>query len=79
MPVGCNFIASHQIMDLVLHCIRTGRAKHLCISHTIFEADLFTDGMWHLFPHSKNQILSLVLRDCRLTINSKFQWDLASM
>jgi hypothetical protein len=79
MPVGCNFINSNQIVDLVMHCIRTGRAKHVHISHAIFEADRFTDGLRHLFPHSKNQILSLVLRDCRLAINSKFLRELAGM
>ena len=79
LPAGCNFVDSHQIMDLVLHCIRAGRAKHICISHAIFEADRFTDGMSHLFPHSKNQILSLVLRDCGLAINSQFLRELAGM
>ena len=79
LPVRCNFVNTPQIVDLVLHCIRSGRAKHVCISHAIFEADRFTDGLRHLFPHSKNQILSLSLRDCGLAINSKLLRELASM
>jgi hypothetical protein len=79
MPVGCNFIDTHQIVDLVLHCVRTGRARHIHISHAIFEADRFTDGLRHLFPHSRNQILSLSLRDCRLAINSKLLRELAGL
>ena len=79
MPAGCNFVDTNQIVDLVLHCVRAGRAKHLAISHATFEADRFTDGIRHLFPHSKNQILSLALRDCGLAINSDFLRELAGM
>ena len=79
LPFRCNFINTPQIVDLVLHCIRSGRAKHVSISNAIFEADSFTDGLRHLFPHSKNQILSLSLRDCGLAINSKLLRELASM
>jgi hypothetical protein len=79
MPVGCNFISTNQIVDLVLHCVRAGRAKHIHISHAVFEADRFTDGLRHLFPHSKNQMLSVDLRHCKLAINSTFLRELASM
>jgi hypothetical protein len=79
LPVRCNFVNTPQIVDLVLHCIRSGRAKHVHISHAIFESDSFTDGLRHLFPHSKNQMLSLSLCDCGLAINSKLLRELAGI
>jgi hypothetical protein len=79
LPFRCNFINTAQIVDLVFHCLATGRAKHLHIAHAIFEADQFTNGMRHLFQSSKNQILSVDLRHCKLAINSKFMRELASL
>jgi hypothetical protein len=42
LPDRCNFVNTPQILDLVFHCIRVGRAKELHISHAVFNADLFT-------------------------------------
>ena len=79
LPDRCNFVNTTQILDLVFHCLTTGRARHLHIKHAIFEADQFTNGMKHLFQHTKNRILSVDLRHCNLTIDSRFMRELASM
>ena len=79
LPSGCNFVHTQQVMDLVFHCLRLGRAKHLRISHAIFEADQFTNRMAHLFQCTKNQMLSVDLSHCKLAVNSKFMRELASM
>jgi hypothetical protein len=79
LPFRCNFVHTPQILDLVFHCLTVGRAKHLHISHAIFEADQFTNCMKHLFQCTKNRILSVDLRHCKLTMNSRFLCELASM
>lgn len=79
LPDRCNFVHTPQILDLVFHCLTIGRAKHLHIAHAIFEADQFTNCMKHLFQCTKNQILSVDLRHCKLTMNSRFLRELASM
>jgi len=79
LPAGCNFVSTQHILDLVLHCLRIGRAQHLHIAHAVFEADQFTHCMAHLFPATKAQVLSVDLRHCNLDINSAFLCELASM
>ena len=79
LPPGCNFVNTQQILDLVFHGLRVGRARHLRISHAVFEAEQFASGMSHLFPATKNQMLSVDLRHCKLAINSTFLRELASM
>ena len=79
LPARCNFVHTPQILDLVAHCLTRGRAKHLHISHASFDADRFASCMSHLFQYTKNQILSVDLRHCKLAINSQFMRELASM
>jgi hypothetical protein len=79
LPFHCNFIHTSQILDLVFHCLTIGRARHLCIRHANFGADLFTNCMKHLFKTTKNQIICVDLRHCKLHIDSKFICELASM
>ena len=79
LPDRCNFVHTPQILDLVFHCLTVGRARHLHIAHAIFEADQFTNCMKHLFQCTKNRILSVDLRHCKLAINSKFMRELAAM
>ena len=79
LPDGCNFVNTKQILELVFHCLRAGRAKHLHISHAIFNALHFTTGMQHLFASTKDRILSINLSHCLLDIDSSFLRELASM
>ena len=79
LPRGCNFTNTTQILDLVFHCIRVGRAKELHISHAVFNADLFTHGLRHLFRFTKDQIVSLHLSHCKLAVNSHLLRELASL
>jgi hypothetical protein len=79
LPFRCNFVNTPQILDLVSHCLTIGQARHLHISHAIFEADQFTNCMKHLFQCTKNRILTVDLRHCKLTMDSKFLRELASM
>ena len=79
LPVGCNFINTAQILDLVFHCLDVGRAKQLCISNAVFEVDQFTHGLCRLLPHTKDQIVCIDLSNCGLTINSTFLRELAGM
>ena len=78
-PVGYNVISTAQILDVVLHCLKVGRAKLISILNTPFDADSFTQGMRSLPPHTKDQILCMNLTDCRLRIGSSFLRELASM
>jgi hypothetical protein len=79
LPRGCNFTNTTQILDLIFHCIRIGRARELHISHAVFNADLFTHGLRHLFRFTKDQIVSLHLSHCKLAINSQLLRELASL
>jgi hypothetical protein len=79
LPRGCNFVKTTEILDLVFHCLRVGRVKQLHISHAIFNAELFTHGFRHLFPFTKNQIVSLHLSHCKLAINSHLLRELSSI
>lgn len=79
LPRGCNLINTRQVVELAMHCLQTGRAKHLTISHAVFEADTLTNAMRDLAPATKQQILSVNLSHCRLAINSPFLRQLASM
>ena len=79
LPFRCSFVHTSQILDLVFHCLTAGRAKHLHISHAILKTDHFTNCMKHLFQCTKNQILSVDLRHCKLDINANFMCELASM
>ena len=79
LPAGCNFICTAQILDVVFHCLKVGKAKLLSILNAVFEADQFTQGMRTLPAHTKAQILSMNLTDCGLAIDSGFLRELASM
>ena len=79
LPPGCNFVSTQQILDLAFHCLSIGRARHLRIAHAVFDADQFTNCIAHLFPATKNQVLSVDLSHCNLDINSQFLRELASL
>jgi hypothetical protein len=79
LPVGCNFICTAQILDVVFHCLKVGKAKLLSILHAVFEAEMFTQGMRSLPAHTKDQILCMNLTNCGLDIDSSFLRELASM
>jgi len=79
LPRGCNFASSSQVLDLVFHCLRVGRARHLHISHAIFSSPRFTHCLQHLFPATKDQIVSLHLGHCQLAITSQLLRQLSSM
>jgi hypothetical protein len=79
LPVGYNVISTAQILDVVFHCLKVGRAKLLSILNAVFDADSFTQGMRSLPPHTKAQILCMNLTDCSLAIDSRFLRELASM
>ena len=79
LPRGCNFASTTQILDLVFHCLRVGRAKQLHISHALFNSPRLTHGMQHLFQSTKDQIVSLHLSHCQLAITSHLLRELSSM
>jgi hypothetical protein len=79
LPRGCNFTNTTQVLDLAFHCIRVGRARELHISHAVFNTDLFAHGLRHLFPFTKNQLVSLHLSHCKLAVNSHLLRELASL
>ena len=79
LPAGCNFINTAQILDLVFHCLKVGRARQLCISNAIFEADQFTDGLRGLPAHTRNQIVCIHLSHCGLTVGARLLRELAGM
>jgi hypothetical protein len=79
MPAGCNFINTAQILDVVFHSLKVGRAKHLCIFNAVFETDQFTEGMRSLPPTTKDHIVRMQLSHCALSINSRFLRELAGM
>ena len=79
LPLGCNFMNTSQIVDLVFHFLSIGRASELHISHAIFDIESFTHRLRHLFRHTKEQIVSLHLCHCKLAVNPPFLRELASM
>ena len=79
MPVGCNFINTAQILDLVFHCLKVGRAKQLCVLNAVFDADQFAEGMRKLPQDTKDRIICMQLSNCGLTITSRFLRELAGM
>jgi hypothetical protein len=79
LPRGCNFASTEQILDLVFHCLRIGRAKQLHISHAFFNTPRLTHGLQHLFQSTKDQIVSLHLEYCHLVITSQLLRELSSM
>jgi hypothetical protein len=79
LPGGCNFVSTVDVLDLVFHCIRAGRASQLRISHAVFNAERFTHGLRHLFHPSKDQIVSVHLSHCKLAVNSALLRELASL
>ena len=79
LPGGCNFVSTIDVLDLVFHCMRVGRAAELHISHAIFNAERFAHGLRHLFRSTKDQIVSLHLSHCQLAVNSRFLRELSSL
>ena len=79
LPLGCNFMNTRQVVDLIFTCLSTGRAKQLCVSHAVFDIECFTHRMRHLFRHTKEQIVSLHLSHCKLAVNSPFLREIAAM
>jgi hypothetical protein len=79
LPGGCNFVSTVDVLDLVFHCVRAGRASQLHISHAVFNAERFTHGLRHLFRPAKDQIVSLHLGHCQLAVNSALLRELASL
>jgi hypothetical protein len=79
MPAGCNFINAAQILDLVFHCLKIGRAQRLCIFNAVFDADHFAHGMRSLSPDTKDRITCMQLSNCGLSINSSFLRELPGM
>ena len=79
LPRGCNFASTTQILDLVFHCLRVGRARQLHISHALFNSPRFTHGLQHLFQSTKDQIVSLHLGHCQLAVSSHLLRQLSSL
>jgi hypothetical protein len=79
VPAGYNVISTAQILDVVFHCLKVGRAKLLSILNALFDSESFTKGMKSLSPHTKAQILCMNLTDCRMHIGFSFLCELASM
>ena len=79
LPLGCNFMNTRQIVDLIFTCLSVDRAKQLCVTNAVFDIECFTHRMRHLFRHTKDQIVSLQLSHCKLAVNSAFLREVSSM